>query len=106
MYTHIYVHVQTQICGISTVHYIKKAQRPEILYSIVTFHFVLTDKPGRGWEKAKLTLETCQSSENFEDSTDLFPEKQGCPSLPAKNITTDCSQWLLIFSTVFTGAGG
>ena len=86
VYTHIYIYVQTQICGISTVHYIKKAQRPEILHSIVTFHCILTDKPGRVGQKAKLTLETFQSSKNFEDSTDLFPEKWGCPILPTLKI--------------------
>ena len=107
MYTHIYVYIQTQICGISTVHYIKKAQRPEILYSIVTFHFILTDKPGRGWTKSKVNSGNFSKLQKFRGLHRLASRKVGLPnSSYTKNMTPDCSQWLFTLSTVFIVAGG
>lgn len=93
MYIHICVYVQTQICGISTVHYIKKAPRPEILYSIVIFHFVLTDKLGRGWTKSKANSGNLSKLRKFRGLHRLVSRKAGLPKPSyTKNITTDYSQ--------------
>lgn len=82
--------------------------RDPIFHPIVTFHFILTGKPGSGWEKSIVNSGNLSKLKKASMTLKTFFVSRiaGLPnSSHIKNITRECVQDYILFSIMFIWDG-